>query len=818
MVNDKNRLYTREDATKDAKHTNKVRTQQQFSRFSVTEPNAINVASSTQPPPALQIQTKPNIGSPYNDTYGTIGSITQIIFLDVFGSNYNIMKINGDVTFAFDKIPQGRHIEFTLDFVIDTVTPPTVTLDPGVINAPTLPTLTNGLRVVLNFIGVVDDVDTRFIYIGGTIDTGGGGVSFPIIPPVDVRGNVSTTQNIDLSATTAHSTTMTLTSDIAITFSSFPATANQIEWEIEIKQDGTGGWDVTSWPAGVISIPTIDKTAGNTTLIVLRTNDNGTTINTLFSSLGSVSVVSDWATFTAVTNINAGNFDILAIKNMDFDNATSKITGLKTLEFFDDAPNKTITTSVNAFEFRTVALDQFDFFIDNIIKFRIEQAGAAQPALVQFFGGSIEDVGEIIFDLATDAIIISSEAGIGFDNTATEMIFNVPTANNFVWTIAGVNAMLLSNTSLTFPNETQIICAPSTNLAGLNVGAIADTSLTVPSNGDIHYDTLTNKFRFRENGAYVELGGGAFPVTDAVFQVVDDIDATKTWQVSLAGVSTADQMLFNFSATASRTYTFGDGGGSVVLSPMFENLDANGFVLDNVSRINQVGAVPTSGFINMANSQQLSWEASPAGADGTLSFTSSEFFTFGGSSAYSVVHTNGASLGTSGIRWGTLWAVAVDITGTLQVDGTMILGDTSGDQMTVNASSIFNANVDLSDNEINDVSRIDITTPAGAAVASIIGFDAATDLLQIDLGASVDFLITDNGTTRLEFNNTLLKWQFGGSSVVALPQETQISDRASAPSTPPAGFMNMYVINVAGVQTFRVKFDNGTEKTIATDV
>lgn len=173
MVNDKNHLFTPADVTKDRKTINKILTQQQFSRFSISAATALNLASDTPAPMALQIQTKPNVGDPINDTIGSIGLITQIIFLDVFGSNYSTMTITDDVEFAFDKIPEGRHILFTLDMLIDTGTPPTITLDPRVENLPTLPTLTDGLRVILHFEGVADETNTRFVYIGGTVDAAG---------------------------------------------------------------------------------------------------------------------------------------------------------------------------------------------------------------------------------------------------------------------------------------------------------------------------------------------------------------------------------------------------------------------------------------------------------------------------------------------------------------------------------------------------------------------------------------------------------------------------------------------------------------------
>ena len=169
MVNDKNHLYTSDDLAKDRKHIEKTRTQQQFSQFSVAATSGLTSTAETSTTPATNIITKPQIGNPIDDTYGLIGLITQIINLDVFGSTYNTLIINNDVAFAFDKIPQGRHVAFTIDFVIDTITPPTVTLDPRVINPPVMPLLTNGLRVVLKFEGVRDDFNTRFTYLGGTL-------------------------------------------------------------------------------------------------------------------------------------------------------------------------------------------------------------------------------------------------------------------------------------------------------------------------------------------------------------------------------------------------------------------------------------------------------------------------------------------------------------------------------------------------------------------------------------------------------------------------------------------------------------------------
>lgn len=176
-MNDKNHLYSKDDAQKDQKEISKRRTQQGFSRFSVAASNSITSVNNTSNNPAIQIETKPQIGDPINDTVGSIGGLgfEQTISFDVFGSNYSTFTIINNVKFLFDKLPQGRHIPFTIDFVVNTATPPAITWDTRLLNPPTLPSLTNGLKVVLYFVGVRDNTSTRFTYISGSVGSGGSG-------------------------------------------------------------------------------------------------------------------------------------------------------------------------------------------------------------------------------------------------------------------------------------------------------------------------------------------------------------------------------------------------------------------------------------------------------------------------------------------------------------------------------------------------------------------------------------------------------------------------------------------------------------------
>ena len=226
---------------------------------------------------------------------------------------HHYVKINLDnanPTINFTNLLVGVTSILTLDLT-NNINLSSLNFSPALSNPPTID-LGIAARNILHIVGHRTASETRYEVVNGS---GSGGISFPIVPPVSVRGNVNTTQNIDLSATNAHSTTMTLTGNIAITFSNPPGTGNQIEWEIEITQDGTGGHTITSWPASVVTTPTIDTTEGATTIIVLRTNDGGTLVRTVNSTGGDAS---GWANFAAVDDIDYNTFDGVNIDRLRF--------------------------------------------------------------------------------------------------------------------------------------------------------------------------------------------------------------------------------------------------------------------------------------------------------------------------------------------------------------------------------------------------------------------------------------------------------------------------------------------------------------------
>ena len=169
-----------------------------------------------------------------------------------------------------------------------------------------------------------------------TTGSGGGGVSFPITPPVNILGSVSTNQAINLSLDTGHTTTLTLTGDIDITFTNYPSSGTQIEWEVQVTQDVTGGRVIT-WPSEVLNPPSLDTTALTTTVIVFRTNDGGTIVrvgNTVTTGVFGVTNLSD---LTIDVKKDWLGFGITSLSNLEFQITTGAPAGTVRTVYTDSA-------------------------------------------------------------------------------------------------------------------------------------------------------------------------------------------------------------------------------------------------------------------------------------------------------------------------------------------------------------------------------------------------------------------------------------------------------------------------------------------------
>jgi hypothetical protein len=152
---------------------------------------------------------------------------------------------------------------------------------------------------------------------GGAISLeGGGGASFPIIPTVNDHGTIgSVTESIVLNSTDSHIHKMTLNGDVTFAFNNPPTTGTQIEFELEILQDATGGRLVT-FPASLVETVNIDTSPNALTIITLRTNDGGTNYHAVTTLAGTISAGSQFAN-TTLSNLGTTTINTSLISDTD---------------------------------------------------------------------------------------------------------------------------------------------------------------------------------------------------------------------------------------------------------------------------------------------------------------------------------------------------------------------------------------------------------------------------------------------------------------------------------------------------------------------
>jgi len=237
MVDEKNHLFGPLDMLRDSKLVNKRKTQQQYSRFSISLATSVNNSSIQSNSPALQTNSKPQIGLPYDDTKGAVAS-NQSVSFEVFGSQYTFFEVTGDVAFTFTGLPSGRFIEFILDIEVNQ--PAGVNLSfPQVINPPVLSGV-NGERNILKFVGVrrsdptgVNPPVDTYTFLAGTTTSTGGSQQLHL----DL-GNVSGLVDIDWSAATLF--TMVMTGDTTVNFINLPTSPNWEDICVQVQQDNVG--------------------------------------------------------------------------------------------------------------------------------------------------------------------------------------------------------------------------------------------------------------------------------------------------------------------------------------------------------------------------------------------------------------------------------------------------------------------------------------------------------------------------------------------------------------------------------------------------
>ena len=237
-----------------------------------------------------------------------------------------------------------------------------------------------------------DSTNSKWVIIGNTgTGGGGGGVSYPLTPSVNVVGSVSTgTTTIDLSGSNAHSTTFTATGNSALAFSNYPSSGNQIEWEVEITQDSTGGRTITM-PSEVVEDPGIVTTANTTSVIVFRTNDGGTTVHVVsllnaspsLTSTGATKELDNLTTTSLNADLHLNTFNIDEIDKLVFDKSAGDTLG--------STDTGVTSNAAGGLEFNlSGTTNSYDFIMNNdsTIRLQINNATVVSQSLFPVDSGS----------------------------------------------------------------------------------------------------------------------------------------------------------------------------------------------------------------------------------------------------------------------------------------------------------------------------------------------------------------------------------------------------------------------------------------------
>jgi hypothetical protein len=383
---------------------------------------------------------------------------------------------------------------------------------------------------------------------GSSASSGGGGgsVTFPITPTINDHGNVGTvTEDLDLSATTGHVHKITMTGNPTLTFSNPPTSGTQIEFEIEMIQDGTGS-RVPIFPAAVVETVTVSQTASSTTILTCRTNDGGTSYHVIPALRGSISLsggtsfantaLSNLASPTLNTDLSFNSYDAKLVDRIEFTSSSGAVSAASTATIYLDSGGS-MTANV-------ATGDSFVVTVNDSATIPFSASASSVTVLGVIFdtnnadynGVNIIGTGAVLADVAA-AVDIGSSAkyydranirGIQFrgndltapnsssvnqiKTTATSMAFNLDnTIHNYIWYHNGVSTMSLGDTALTVPTniilgdgtsgQGALTLADSTSYVGASNGAIyrEGADVKIYSGGsEVNITTVTNGFATTE--------------------------------------------------------------------------------------------------------------------------------------------------------------------------------------------------------------------------------------------------------------------------------------------------------------------------------
>jgi len=373
----------------------------------------------------------------------------------------------------------------------------------------------------------------------------GSSVAFPILPPIKEWGDVSGTVAVDLSLTTAHLQEMRLTGNITLTFNNPPVSTKQIQFELDIKQDGTGGRTVT-FPGTVNPpTPTINSAANTRTIILCQSNDGGVSYD-CFNATG------DFAnrTLSNLTSPTAVNQDLHMSGNSIDGLGSDAITGNVSTNYF--------IQDTAGWIYNVATGDTHVFTINSTLALQIEPSRLVTSPSTNFLlhdtagwiyncatgdthTWTINEIAEMQLSdgklniLAGNSLVFDAGGAVTAANFEIEriggaMVYNVPTANTHNFAINGSTEVVVEPSKLTLQPATNFLLHDTAGII-YNVGTGDSHIFTINTVG--HLEILPGKLNLIANGT---ITAGNYEITRVSGGLVINVPTSNAIAFDVNGV------------------------------------------------------------------------------------------------------------------------------------------------------------------------------------------------------------------------------------------------------------------------------------------
>ena len=445
---------------------------------------------------------------------GAVGFSTQVIDFTQSDRHSVVMELTGDIGLSLTNTTTDELQLTSIKLKQDGTGGHALTgFSQPVVNEQVIIDAVNNNNAPNGFVSFVieweDNAFTAYLKTGNNIITGG--IDEPIILGINTLIPQTLPTTTEISWDTKNPQHIVLDRAVEFSFTNLPLNGSYEGILVIIDIDGVGGFDSPIWPGSVVNPPVIPTTADQRFSVMLYTINAGATV-THATSVGSSTGGEFFGPWTA--NHDAGVNSLV--------NAAA-VAYVDTLGF----PRGTLAGDNGAAALRLALATSGKLIISDVITDILEIDDTTGLKIlgshvINMSKNIINTIGSLEFDRLETFTPITADT-IGYDFVEQALKYNVAlttdihkfqAAGELLAAISriGSNAGLLTVTAVTASllQATETIFLNTFNNTGL-------------LDGEIWRDSADGKFKFRENGATLDLGGDLDKISagDSFIQIID---------------------------------------------------------------------------------------------------------------------------------------------------------------------------------------------------------------------------------------------------------------------------------------------------------